>query len=446
MALSGLDIYKKLPKTNCGDCKVPTCMAFAMKVASGQAAITGCPHIDKMLVEELGKAAAPPIKTVTIGSGEWSFKIGGELVLFRHEKTFVNPCAIGGMISDSMSAEEVDAQISAVKTLQYERVGLSLHANLLAVKSEDPLKMADLAKKVVGSSPACLMLMSEDVDALKAGVEAAKSRRPVLCGATINNADKVAELARSSGLPVVVKGSGLEEVAELTTRLESAGVKDLIIDGGARTIKQAFQDQVNIRRAAVKKIFRPLGYPTVVFPCEMTNDPVMQAIYASIFVAKYAGIVVLNKLAPESLFPLLVERLNLYTDPQRPMAQSPGIYPINNPDEKSPVLITSNFSLTYFIVSGELETGRIPAWLLVADTEGLSVLTAWAAGKFSADAIAPFVKKCGIEEKVKHRKIIIPGLVASISGELAEELKGWEVALGPREASSIIPFLKEFWK
>jgi len=446
MPISGLEIYKKLPKTNCGDCKVPTCMAFAMKVAAGQAAITGCPHVDKKVVEELGRAAAPPIRTVEIGAGEWAFKVGGERALYRHEKTFVNPCAIGGSITEQMSEAEVDGQVSAINALQYERVGLMLHANLIAVKSDAPAKMASLTRRVLENSKTCIMLMSENIEALKAGIDAGQSRKPLLCAATKNNFRQMAELAKSSGLPLVVRGDGLEELAQLTAQLEDAGVKDLVMDSGAREIRRAFADQVNIRRTAIKKNFRPLGYPAIVFPGEMTADPLLQPLYAAIFIAKYAGIIILGKLQTEALFPLLVARLNIYTDPQRPMAQTPGIYPVGNPDLDSPVLITSNFSLTYFIVSGELGSGRQSAWLLVADTEGLSVLTAWAAGKFSADLLAPFVKKCGIEEKVRHRKIIIPGLVASISGELADELKGWEVVVGPREASGIIPFLKEFWK
>jgi len=446
MALSGLEIYKKLPKTNCGDCGVPTCMAFAMKVAGGQAEITACPHVDKKVVAELGEAAAPPIRTVEIGAGDWAFKVGGELVLCRHEKTFINPCGIGGIITDKMSDSEVDSRIDAIKKLQFERIGLTLHANLIAVKSDDPSKIAGLAKKVMDNSPACIMLMSENVEALKTGLEAVKARKPMLYPATKANADKVAELAKSAGLPVVVKGNGLEEVAELTKKLGDAGIKDMLIDSGARALKQALQDQIHLRRTAIKKTNRPLGYPTVVLTCEMTEDPVLEALYASIFVAKYGGIIILNHLTPEVLFPLLVERLNVYTDPQRPMAQSPGIYPINNPDDKSPVLVTSNFSLTYFIVSGELESGRFPSWLLVVNTEGLSVLTAWAAGKFSADVVGPFVKKCGIEEKIAHKKLIIPGVVAGISGELEDELKGWQIIIGPREGAHIIPFLKETWK
>jgi acetyl-CoA decarbonylase/synthase complex subunit gamma len=254
----------------------------------------------------------------------------------------------------------------------------------------------------------------------------------------------VAELAKGT-CPVAVKAPNVEKLAELTAKLTEAGIKDIVIDSGSRTVRQAFEDQIIIRSAALAKKFRPLGFPTIVFPCEMTDDPMKEAVIASIFVAKYGGIIVLSDFYGESLFPLLVERLNIYTDPQRPLATTEGIYPIGEPNEDSPVLITSNFSLTYFIVSGEIESSRVPTWLLVKDTEGLSVVTAWAAGKFVADAIAPFVKKCGIADKVKHRKLVIPGQAAAESGGLEEELADWEILVGPREGAHIPAYLKT-WK
>jgi acetyl-CoA decarbonylase/synthase complex subunit gamma len=219
-------------------------------------------------------------------------------------------------------------------------------------------------------------------------------------------------------------------------------IKDIVVDTGARKLNRAFQDHIELRRAALVDKIRPLGFPTIVFPCEMTDDPISESVIASTFITKYGGILILSEIEGHNLFPLTVQRMNIYTDPQRPMATSEGIYEINNPDENSPVLITSNFSLTYFIVSGEVESSRVPTWLLIKDTEGLSVLTAWAAGKFVADAIAPFVKKSGIEGKIKHRKIVIPGAAATISGELDEELGDWEVQIGPREGAHITPFLK----
>jgi acetyl-CoA decarbonylase/synthase complex subunit gamma len=290
-----------------------------------------------------------------------------------------------------------------------------------------------------------MVLMSEDPKVLSAGAKVVADRKPLLYAATKANADAMAQLAKETSAPLAVKAGSLDELVELTTKLTAAGLKDLVLDSGARTPRKALEDQVVMRRSALLKKFRPLGFPTITFPCEMTGDPLKETLLASMLVAKYAGIVVLSDLNGHSLFPLLVERMNIFTDPQRPMATSEGIYEIGGPNENSPVLITSNFSLTYFIVSGEVEGSRVPSWLLVKDTEGLSVMTAWAAGKFGADLIAPFVKKCGIADKVKHRKLIIPGYAAVISGELEEELPDWKIQIGPREASHIPAFVK-MWK
>jgi len=290
-----------------------------------------------------------------------------------------------------------------------------------------------------------MILMSEEPQVLAAGAKACAGSRPLLCGATKANADAVIALAKETSAPVAVKAGNLDELIELVNKLSAAGLKDLVLDPGSRTARQAFSDQVIIRRSALLKKFRPLGFPTIAFPCEMTKDPMQEALLSSLFVAKYGGIVVLSDLEGHSLFPLLLERMNLFTDPQRPMATSEGIYEIGGPNENSPVLITANFSLTYFIVSGEIEGSRVPAWLLIKDTEGLSVMTAWAAGKFGADGLAPFVKKCGIADKVKHRNLIIPGYAAVISGELEEELADWKIMIGPREAGHIPAYLK-IWK
>jgi len=347
------------------------------------------------------------------------------------------------LVTDAMSEGEVDSRLKAISSLQYDRVGLKLKANLAAVKSNDAGKLTALAQKAAGSG-AAVMLMSDSADALKAAAASIKDQKPLLYAATKANADAMGALAKEMGLPLVVKGEGsLESVVALTEKLAGMGLKDLLIDTGTREIKKALEEQVQIRRLAIKKTYRPLGYPTVVFPAEMTKDPVTEALFASIFVAKYGGIIVMSDLRGETLFPLLVARMNIYTDPQRPMATQKGIYPINNPTENSPVLVTSNFSLTYFIVSGELESSRLPAWLIVVDTEGLSVLTSWAAGKFAADIVGPYVLKCGIIDKIKHKKLIIPGVVASISGELEEEMPGWEIMIGPREAVHIANYLKE---
>ncbi|MBU2534782.1 MAG: acetyl-CoA decarbonylase/synthase complex subunit gamma [Chloroflexi bacterium] len=444
MPLTGIEIFKLLPKTNCGDCSVPTCLAFAMNLASGKVELSACPHVSEESKEKLAEASAPPILPVTIGVGERALKIGGETVMFRHEKRFENPPGIAILIKDSMDDAEVNARLQKCKTLQYERVGLTLRPELVAVKSEsgDPQKFESVVGKVAQGSDCGIILMSDNPDVLAAGLKACADRKPLIYAATKDNVDKVAAMAKESSCPVAVKGSSLEEVVELTDKLTQAGLKNIVIDSGSRTTRQALEDQIIIRSAALNKKFRPLGFPTIIFPCEMTDDPMKEAVIASMFVAKYGGIIVLSDFYGESLFPLLVERMNIFTDPQRPLATKEGIYDIGGPGDSSPVLVTTNFSLTYFLISGYLETSRVPSWLLVKDTEGLSVMTAWAAGKFSSDIIGPFVKKCGIMDKVKHQKLIIPGYAAVESGGLEEELPGWEILVGPREGAHIPAYVK----
>jgi acetyl-CoA decarbonylase/synthase complex subunit gamma len=448
MALTGIEIFKKLPKTNCGECGVPTCLAFAMKLAAGQAELAACPHVSEQAKAELSEASAPPIRPLSIGTGDQALKLGGETVLFRHEKRFVSPTGIAILVSDKMSDGEVESRLKKFNELKYERVGLMLEPDLVAVRGDsgDPAKFEALVKKVKERLDGKgVVLMSEDPNVLAAGAKAVADRKPLLYAATKANADAMAKLAKEISAPLAVKGANLDETAELTTQLTAAGLKDLVLDSGARTPRKVLEDQIVMRRAALMKKFRPLGFPTITFPCEMTQDPMMETLLASMLVAKYAGIVVLSDFEGHSLFPLLVERMNIFTDPQRPMATSEGIYEIGGPNENSPVLVTSNFSLTYFIVMGEIEGSRMPSWLLVKDTEGLSVMTAWAAGKFGADVIAPFVKKSGIADKVKHHKLIIPGYAAVISGELEEELPDWKILIGPREAGHIPAYLK-MWK
>jgi acetyl-CoA decarbonylase/synthase complex subunit gamma len=444
MALTGIEIFKLLPKTNCKECGFPTCLAFAMALASGKAELDACPYVSEEVRDKLAEASAPPIRPVKLGQKDALKTIGGETVMFRHEKTFFNPTLIAGLLTTAMSDAEVSQKIDTFKKLQFERVGLNLRPEMFAIKdvNGDAGKFAALVKKVMDGSDALLMLCSDKADVLKAGAEAGKDRRPILAAATPANADALGALAKEMDLPLVAKADGYDALAELTTKLTGMGLKDLLIDGGSRTLKQALQDQIVFRRAALVPKFRPFGFSTVTCPCEMTDDPMKEVLYAAVFIAKYGGIVVLSDLAPHGVFPLLLSRLNIYTDPQKPMIVTQGIYPLNNPDENSPIAITTNFALTYFIVSGEIEGSKVPTWLMIMDTEGLSVMTAWAAGKFVGDAVGMFVKKSGITEKAKTRTLIIPGYAAAISGDLEEELPEWKILIGPREASHIPAFLK----
>ncbi len=448
MALTGIQILKMLPKTNCGECGIPTCLAFGMKVAAGQMEIGVCPYVSDEAKETIGEASAPPIRTIKLGTGDAAFTVGGETCMYRHDRRFENPTGIGVLVATGMTGQDVDGRIERFNRLRYERVGVLMKADIIAVKDDDGDQDAftGLVKKVLEGAPdAALVLISDNPDTLAKGAEICGDRKPLLYGATAGNADAMAGMAKQAGCPLAVKGADLDDAVTVAETLIKAGLKDLVIDTGARTVHAAFEDNIVARRAAVTKKFKPLGFPTIAFPCEMTDDPLMEAMISSVLIAKYAGMIILSDLQGDTLFPLFLERLNLFTDPQRPMVVKEDIYPINGPDENSPVMVTCNFSLTYFIVSGEIEGSKVPSWLLIKDTEGLSVLTAWAAGKFGADLIAQFLKKSGIEDKVKHRDLIIPGYLATIKGAIEEELPEWTITIGPREAGHLPAYLKE-WK
>jgi len=444
MGLTGIQIFKLLPKTNCKECDYPTCLAFAMNLASGKAELDSCPYVSDEAREQLAEASAPPIRPVAIGAGVRAFKTGGETVMFRHEKTFYSPTGIAAMVNSDIDSKVLDKKLKEWNALQYERVGLNLRPELVALKdvSGESSAFAAAAKKIAAETEFGLILMTDNLDAMKAGLEVSAFKNPLLYAATSENVDDMGNLAKEKGLPLAVKADSVENLIALTDKLTGMGLKDLVLDSGSREPKLVFEDQVVIRRAPLRAGNRSLGFPTITFPCEMASNLDMETVIASMLIAKYAGIIVLSDFRGDSLFPLLLERLNIFTDPQRPMTVTQGIYEIGNPDKDSPILVSTNFSLTYFIVSGEIEGSRVPSWLLIMDTEGLSVMTAWAAGKFSGDAVGMFVKKCGIADKVSHRKIIIPGYAASISGEMEEELPDWEVIIGPRDASLIPKLLK----
>ena len=445
MALTGMQIFKYMPKTNCGQCGVPTCLAFAMKLASAGASLDQCPFVSEEAKAVLAEASAPPIRGVTIGEGEFALKVGEELVLHRHEKTFFNPCGYALLIEDTEDAGALAQKLAALKAATYERVAQKLRSNLVAVKnaSGDAAKFAACVAAVAGAIEYPLVLMAEPA-AIEAALAATPLKRPLLYAATAANLDAMAALAKKAGAPLAVKAADLDELGTLTAKLDGMGIKDLVLDPGSRTLKETHQNLVYIRRAALKKKLRPFGYPVITFPAEETADDMMETVHAAVYTIKYGGIVVLRDLSPEKAYALYVLRQNIYTDPQRPMQVAQDVYSLNGADENSPVLITTNFSLTYFIVSSEIEGSKVPTWLAIVDTDGLSTLTAWAAGKFVPDRIAAFVKKSGIETKIKHRTVVIPGYTAQLSGELEDELSGWKIVVGPREASELPAFLKAF--
>lgn len=449
MPVSGSQLVKLLPnKRPCRDCGFPTCFAFAMKLASGGATVDKCPHLSPEIRAEIEELLTPPMKLVVIGTGENKLEIGNEEVIYRHEKTFVHEPGIALLVSDKESDEEIEGRISKIKEVHYPWVGVTLHADVLApyFESGDKARFVAVVKKLRESIDLPLVIISEDAEALFAARDICADGQPLIYPITQQNIDTAIPKIKEKPTPVGVRAESVEGLVSLTTKLKASGIDDLVVDPGSKTMLEALKDQTLIRRATLKQTFRPLGYPTMVFPCFMVRDnPLKEMLTASLYVNKYAGIIVLSDLDSNHMLPLLVQRLNIYTDPRFPMAVEEKYYEIGEPNEESSVLLTSNWALTYFVVSSAIESTKIPAFLLVQDAEGLGVLTGWAAGKISGSTIAKLVKNCGVEEKVKHRQLILPGKIARISGETMEALDWkWEVIVGPKEATAIGAFLPKY--
>ncbi len=443
MALTGVDIFKLLPKTNCKKCGFPTCLAFAMKLAQRQASIDLCPDISEEAKQKLSDAAAPPIRPITFGSGDRAVKMGEETVLFRHDKRFVNPCVLALQIKDTLSEADIHHKIEEALNSEIERVGQRLRIDALALTndSNDVGKFETAAKIISSKAPDFpVIICTENPSIAEPVVKLLSNKKPILYGANSENSEAMANLAKTHKVTLGVTANGLDELSGLTEKIKSLGVEDIVIDSGARKAKEILRDNTLIRRAAIKKNYKPLGYPAITFA--QREDTLVEALIGVIGIAKYSSIIVLNSIEKWKNVALFTLRQNLYTDPQVPMQVEQKIYTIGEPVQDSPLLITTNFSLTYFIVSGEIENSKVSTYLAVMDCEGLSVLTAWAAGKFTAGKIAQFIKESGVEDNVKHRELIIPGYVAILSGAIEEKLEGWKVTVGPREANGIPAFLK----
>ncbi len=448
MALTGIEIYKFLPKTNCKKCNFPTCLAFAMKVAQKTVDIAVCTDLSPASKAQLEAAGRPPIRLVTIGVDKTKIEIGNETVLFRHEKTFFHPPALMLRIKDTDSADAIGKAVAEASAYSVERVGIHMGMSGFAIdnQSKNAATFAGVAAAVKAKTDKPLVLVSADPAAIEAALAKVTGSNPLICGANKDNWQKMAELAAKNKCPLAVTAPDLNSLADLTEQIAKAGVEDIVLDAPAANLSQSLNTLTELRRLALRKNFRPLGYPVITFPGMATKSVEEEAVLAAQQICKYAGVIVLDHFSPALVYPLLTLRLNIYTDPQKPIQVTQAIYPIGSPKETSPVCITTNFSLTYFSVAGELEASGFPAWLVVCDTEGLSVLTAWAAGKFDAERIAKAVKALNLTEKISHRSIILPGKVAVLRGELEDELKDWKIMVGPPEALDIGPYLKQQWK
>jgi acetyl-CoA decarbonylase/synthase complex subunit gamma len=440
MALSGLDIYKLLPKTNCRECGFVTCLAFAMQLAKKAVSIDKCPYLSEEAKRQLEASSLPPIKLVTVGSGDNKLEVGNETVLFRHEEKFHHPCGVGFIIEDNLSDAQIKQRLEKINKLKFERVGQELNVNLVAVRQNGVQKrFQEAVNLILKETSLNLMLMSEDLEAIKSALEITKDKKPYVYHATQDNIAQISKLAEGFKVPLVVSCPDLEGLSNLTKELNNQKVGELVLDTGNKPIAEKIWDLTQIRRLSLKKSDRSLGYPVLAIIEQ--DDPYEEAIEAATYIAKYASIVLMRGIEAWQVLSLLTLRQNIYTDPQKPLQIEPKLYPIGAVTDKSPVLVTTNFSLTYYTVLGEVEGSKVPSYILSVDTEGMSVLTGWAAEKFTPEKIADSLNKFGVKDSVSHTRMIIPGYVAVMSGDL-EEKSGWQVVVGPKEAAGIPSFLK----
>ena len=443
MALKALDIYKLLPKKNCKECGDPTCLTFAMKLAGGKADVELCPYLDDAAKSVLGATTRPPIRLVKLGVGERSFAVGEESVLYRHDKTFYHPPGILFKITDTQTPEEIQVVTTRVLNETFTRVGVDLRFNGIAIEntsgSADNFSRA--VEMVEKTADLPLVLMAKDPAALSAALTHCGTYRPLIHAATQENRKEFCALAKQHGCPLAIRAKKIDELAQLAKDCSADGVQDLILDCSPASLQEFIVRSTTIRQLAITRSAPDLGYPVFLDASKMELEDAATALG----IAKYASVIITTPLSPATAKAALTLRQNIYTDPQKPIQMNPGIYRVGNPGKDAPVLMTVNFSLTFFTLQGYLESTRVPCFMLIVDTEGLSVLTAVAAGKLSEMLVKDSIKKFALEAEVSHRKLIIPGYASPLSGRI-EEATGWKVLVGPRDAAEIGEFLHEEWK
>ena len=448
MPAKASDIQKLLPesgKKNCKECGLATCFAFAMKVANAGISLEKCTYLSAESKAQLEDMLRPPISLVTVGQGARAVVIGDEEVMFRHQKTFLRPPGLALQMADTDSEEAVAAKLAKL-SWQMERLEKISRFDLVALKcsSGDSKRYAALVQRVMAETDAGLILLANNSDCLLAAYEASKARNPLVCVTADNYLQVAPRLDKSAA--VCARAAGLEAVADLAGKLQELGLENLVLDPGSASLADLVRDQTMIRRAALQHKFRPLGFPTIFFAAAAASDPDRQLLLAAAGIAKYAEIIVLDDVSPEAFQVLLTARQDIYTDPRVAPTVESKVYSFNEADQSAAVLVTTNFALTYYAVAGETENSKLPVYLLCQDTGGLCVLAAWSTGKFVPETIAEMVKKQAVADKVTHKQLVLPGYVARLKGELEDELPGWEILVGPREAADLPKFLQELKK
>ena len=445
MALTGLEIFKLLPKTNCKKCGMPTCLAFAMQLAQKRAKLDDCPDVSEEARQLLAAAAAPPMRLIKFGSVDNQLQVGQETVMFRHEEKFYNPTVVAVTVSDKLTGEDLTKRIESVNRLSFERVGTQLGVAAVAVinDSGEADAFATTAAAVKDASTLALILVTESPEAMTAAVGRTSDSFPLLAQAVPDTAEAMAKIAKENNCPLVAKAESIEALAELSEKIKAQGVEDIVLSPDGLSSRDQLYNLSRMRALSLKKVFRPLGYPTISFVTD--GDADQQAAEAVSLICKYSSIVVVDTVELYAFLPMLTAVMNIFSDPQKPVQVEPKVYPIGEPDENAPLMFTTNFSLTYYTVESDVEASRVPSYILVVDTEGTSVLTAYSGDKLNEKTVADAMAKHNVENLVKHRKLIIPGYVAVMSGKL-EEATNWEIMVGPRECSMLPKYLQEVWK
>jgi acetyl-CoA decarbonylase/synthase complex subunit gamma len=458
MALTGLEIFKLLPKTNCKKCGMPTCLAFAMALAQKRARLDDCPYVSQEAKDKLAAAAAPPMRKVVFGSGDNQVQIGQETAVFRHEEKFHNPTVLAVTVSDKLTGEDLKRRIESINALQFERVGTKIGVRAIAIinDSGSSKDFADACAAATSASSLAPILVTESPDAMAAALARVKGAvpsfdklrtvsnvEPLLASATPVTADAMAKIAKENGCPLVAKAESIEALSELTEKIKAVGVEDIVLNLAGLSLRDQLYNLSRMRTLALKKVFRPLGYPTISFVAD--GDADTQVAAAISLICKYSSIVVVDTVQPSAVLPMVTAVMNIFTDPQKPVQVEPKVYAVGEPDENSPLMFTTNFSLTYYTVESDVEASRVPSYILVVDTEGTSVLTAYSGDKLNEKTVADAMAKHHVEDMVNHRKLIIPGYVAVMSGKL-EEATNWEIMVGPRESSMIPKYLQDVWR
>jgi acetyl-CoA decarbonylase/synthase complex subunit gamma len=437
---TAIEIFKLLPKKNCGKCNFPTCLAFAMQIANSKAKLEDCPYVSEEAKSALAASAAPPIRLVKVGVGGSAIEMGDETELYRHEKKFFHPIAYAVEVSDSLSVPELEARVRRIVEMRFERVGQTLKFDALAIShnSKDKSRFAQAVGVVSRMTELPLILMSQDAEAVQAALAQVGARKPLLYGANAGNYQVMSALAKAASCPLVVsEPAGLDQMADLVSKIKASGLEDLVLDLGTKDLREQLERSSIVRKVSVKKTFRGLGYPMLIHAGK-GEGAVLKGMLATM---KYGSLVVFEDISEAQALPLFVLRQNIFTDPQVPIQVKPGLYPVNGAREDSPILFTTNFSLTYFTVLADIEKSKVPAWLLVVDTEGLSVMTAFSAGKLTPEIVAKGLDSAGAKDRSKRGILIIPGMVTRMSGKL-QETTGMKVLVGPKESSGLPKYLK----